>query len=355
MTGSSAKPPGRPAASATPAEAPRVKIVRATLADGTVREYRYAARQRRARAAGALGGLFNQYSVSPEFKRLVPETQALYLRHMAALQDELGWMTRPDLEAPAARAEFYAERDKLAETPGAADMRMAVLRSALGWAEDRGLLDVNRARRIKPLRPPAHLSPHRDKHYTREQEAEILALPQHYVDLYTVGLYTLLRRIDLCLLDSEAHFDRDGWLVIQPRKTARSTGVVLHLPVFALPPLAATIERLRRANPTGKLLRTETGIPWQPHNVSEMWRRAVLELDMDGMRFHDIRHTGNSRLAAAGCTEAERGAINGDKMATGSGQVYVARMREISLNAYRKWAAYLERQPEVVQLASVRR
>lgn len=337
-----------------PSGSAAVKIVRVRRAGG-IKEYRYNVKPRRQRIAGELGDLFNKWSISPEFRRLTSGTQALYLRVMRELQNELGWMTKTDLEDRTARTEFYAVRDKLSETPYAADMRISVLRQCLAWSEDRGLIDINRARRMKPLAPPAHLSPHRDKCFAVEQEAEILASPQHIADLYTVALYTLLRRIDCCAIDSEKHFDKDGWLIVQPQKTRRSTGVVLHLPVFALPPLAAAIARLRKTNPTGKLLRTETGIAWQPHNVSIMWRRIMDELDFEGMRFHDIRHTGNSRLAAAGCTDAERGAINGDRMASGSGQIYVARMREISLNAYKKWAAYLERQPEVVDLGGVLR
>lgn len=323
-----------------------MKIVRATLADGSVREYRYDRAPRAPRTGGALRFLFNLYSVSPEFRQMQPGSQEAYLRNMNALEEDLGWMTLAQLQDKRARIEFYAVRDALVGEPYKADFRIGVLRSALAWAEDRGHIDINRARRIGAL---VQGSKHQEKCYTLEQEAEILSRPQHIRDLYTVALYTCLRRVDCSLLGDE-HMKDPGWFVIQPRKTAHSSGVIVHLPYYALPPLAAAVARLRNANPKGPLLRTETGIPWQPHNISVMWRREVDELEFEGMRFHDIRHTGDTRLVMAGCTEAERGAINGDQMAEGSGQVYVARMREISVNAYRKWAAYLVRKPEVVAL-----
>jgi integrase len=338
-----------------------VKIVRAVLADGSVKEYRYERNRTRPRVSGGiLQAIFNQYSVSPEFGAMAGGTRENFLRHMRALQDEFAWMTEGDLEDRSARVEFYAYRDRLKDTPFKADDRIGVLRTALYWAEDRGIIGVNRAARIKMLSRQLGLDKkHRDKCYTEAQEVRILSGPQHLADLYTVGLFTCLRRVDCCAIDSRplsegGHFDDDGWLVIKPQKTARSSGVVLHLPVFAIPALAAVINRLRKANPQGKLLRTETGIPWQITNVSRQWRAELDEMGMSNMRFHDVRHTGNTRLGIVGCTDSERGAINGDKMAEGSGALYVARMREISLNAYMKWKDYLARKPVVVSLEKER-
>jgi integrase len=339
-----------------PRGANAVKVVRAVLADGTTKEYRYERGASIPRVAGnALRHIFGEYSSSPEFRRMEPTTRAKFLANMNALQDEFGWMTVANLEHRSARVRFYKHRDSLVDTPFKADFRMAVLRAALSWAEDRGLIEINRARAIKSLRGLMGLDrKHRDKCYTQEQEDQILQRPQHIRDLYTVALYTCLRRVDLAAIDSQKHFDRDGWLIITPRKTAKSSGVTLYLPVFAIPTLAETINRLRRENPKGKMLRSGTGIPWHIRALSVAWRAEMDELGFEGMRLHDIRHTGNTRLDIAGCTDSERGAINGDRMAEGSGQVYVARMREISLNAYEKWAAWLAKQGNVVKMPEAR-
>lgn len=340
-----------------------VKIVRRTLADGTAKEYRYArgARLRRPNI-GILRQVFNQFSVSPEFKAAGPEwcTRRLWLYNL--IEDELGWMAKEDLEAPSARQKFYALRDKNAVFPSRADALMIALGGALAWAYDRGVIGYNHALGIKRLYDSGN-SPHQDKCLTLEQEAEIVsAVSPELADVYWVAVLSGLRRVDCTLLDIDKHIvrphnSRDLWLDVVPKKTARKKIRVL-LPLAEMPPLLAVVERLMREHKTGPLLRhPTTGGRWNVDVLSREWHEVMVKLGLDGWRFQDIRHTTNTRLAEGSCTDAERHAIMGRKLARGSEGVYIARVRSLAVNGYRKYWAWLQEQKrgEVVSLENALR
>jgi integrase len=323
-----------------------VKVVRRTLADGRVKEYRYAKQERKPRKPeGDLRALFNEYSESPEYKRLVPAWQQRKSWLFRQIEKDLGWMSLADLEDRRARSAFYELRDKHAHLPNRADQMMRALASTLAWAYDRGKVSTNQAQRIKPLVDWSK-SPHREKCFTEEQEEILVAsLPDDMRRLYLFAVYTGMRRHDIATLPRAA-LKKDGWLIWTPQKTERKTGVEVHLPTFALPPLAAIIAEMPKAD---TLLTTGRGGPWSDFNLSHRWRRHMIALGMEGMRFHDVRHTTENRLRAAGCTEAECNIITGRVMAAGSARAYVARSREVALNAYAKLWRYLRGDERVVE------
>lgn len=325
-----------------------MKTVRRKLADGSVREYRYSRKKLQPREPdGALRHIFNEYSASPEFKRLAKAWRERKLWLFNLIEQDLGWMTAKNLEDRRARDEFYTLRDKYAHLPDRADKMMQSLSSALEWAYDRGRLGVNHARRIKGLAVRTH-----PKHYSIEQETVLLEkLPEDLRQLYLFALYTGIRRGDLCTL-KWTDLKADGWLTYQPHKTLHSTGVWVHLPTQVLSPLSSLIEGLPKRGP--HLLATGTGIPWSEYNVSIRWRLNLQKIGIHGTWFNEIRHTTATRLVEAGCTEAERGAVMGHAMAGGAGASYVARTRQLSLNAYRKWDQWLESGAEIVALENAR-
>lgn len=321
-----------------------LKIVRRTLADGSVKEYQYRRKKREQREPdGALRQLFNEYSESPEFKRLAPAWKARKLWLFRLIEDDLQWMTIKNIEDRRARDEFYKLRDKYAHLPDRADKMMQSLSSALEWAYDRGKLSVNHARRIKAVAVRAI-----PKHYSEEQEEILLArLPEDLKRLYLFALYTGIRRADLCGL-KWSNLDKDRWLVLQPHKTLKSTGVHVHLPVFELQPLADVIASLPRISEF--MLTTMNGKPWTTYNMSIRWRLKVAAAGITGTWLNEIRHTTATRLVEAGCTEAERGVIMGHSISHGAGASYVARTRQLSINAFRKWAAWMKTGAEIVTL-----
>lgn len=322
----------------------RVKIVRRILADGTVREYRYSRAPRKPRPSpGALRGIFNAYSASPEFLRLAPSSRQTYSICLRLLEDELGWMTRADLERHKARTEFYAMRDRHRDRPSMADMMTRILGVVLAWAYDSGRLAINHAHRMRQL--VEDRNPRSERIYTEADEVRLLAeLPQELRQAFRLALFTGLRRGDLCALSPASI--RNGWLVVVPQKTARAKGTPVHLPVYEFPPLN---DLLREIPPDAlRLLLRDDGSPWQPGTLTTCWSRAMDRIGIDDMHFHDVRGTLATRLISAGCTEAERGAIMGHALAAGSGAAYTARVRDLSINAYRKLWASMQRGPVVV-------
>lgn len=315
-----------------------IKIVRRTLADGSIKEYHYKRDEiKPRRTIGALRDIFNQYAESNAFRRCAPRWQAQALVHMRTIEDELGWMTADDLENVSCRRHFYALQAKFTDTPHKADALIAVLSTALAWAYDQAMISVNHCTKIKRLVNPKD-SPHRDKCYSEEQERLILAGPSHVRDLYQFALYTGLRLGDMCVLPPSA-IDKEGWLRWRPSKTRRKTNTEVWIPTFAMPPLR---ELLPRLHPTKDRLLTRKGVPWLPNYISRNWPSWIGELGVTGMRFHDIRHTTSTRLVLAGCTEAERAMILGHATSDGTGAIYTARVKELALRAYQKWWKLIE-------------
>jgi integrase len=330
-----------------------IKIVRKILSDGTVREYRYSkakyARQRFvADRSNAIGKLAREFYEAPEFKRCSIGWQKATRFYVTMMEDALGWATLDDLNHRKIRGEFYTLRDKHSDLPHRADKLMNTLRRILGWAYDRAKLDVNHALGIERLVPS---SQSRAEHiWLPEHEARLFSvvLPD-MVRLYWFALYTVLRQGDICAIEWPQFDGR--WLTVRPGKTAKSTGVVVHLPVFRLPPLAALIEQLPR---NGKMmLVTDNGMPWHVDNVRTRFSRATRQAGLReiDLTFHDIRGTGITRMQEAGCTDAETAAISGHAIGRGSklGD-YTARTRRLAENAYAKWAADMAGVPKVVPL-----
>ena len=50
---------------------------------------------------------------------------------------------------------------------------------------------------------------------------------------------------------------------------------------------------------------TVTGTPWTSHGFSATWRKVLAKAKVTGLTFHDLRGTAVTRLALAGCNEAE--------------------------------------------------
>jgi integrase len=213
------------------------------------------------------------------------------------------------------------------------------------------MISVNHAARITPLINPKR-SKHRDKQYTAEQEETLLlGLPDDLRDAYLFALYTGFRRGDVVSIPWSA-IDKNGWLEWKPAKTRRTTDVTVYLPTFALPPLAELLDRLPRDGE--RILMAGRGVPWGETNLSHRWHAHASRLGMPNMRFQDIRHTTSSRLIYAGCTEAERAMILGHATSDGTGQIYIARMKELALFAYQKWWAQMNGTARVISLENAR-
>ena len=321
----------------------RTKIVRRTLADGTVREYQYAIRERKPREPvepqrRAIIRLADAYCRSPEFAKLSPSWRSVIRGYIAILDEKLGWMTIAQLQHRQARAEFFRLRDDHASTPAKADKITATLRTIIGWAYDRNMIEYNHAIGIGRLVPSTHTRAQQVWSPERLQAFLKVARPD-VGEAFRFALLTLMREADLCRAKWEQFDGR--WLVYEPKKTAK-LGTVVHLPVYALPPLADLLAGLSRCS--DYILTQQRGHPWSTSNLSRQFENArkAAGLEHADLTWHDLRGTGITRLYLAGCTDPEVASISGHVMGDRAQQrAYIARTRELAAHAFEKLAGYL--------------
>jgi hypothetical protein len=81
---------------------------------------------------------------------------------------------------------------------------------------------------------------------------------------------------------------------------------VVVLPAVAVAALADHLDDYAAPGPDGLVFRSGRGTYLQRSNFSRLvWRPAVQQLGLDGLRFHDLRHTAATLAAAAGATTKE--------------------------------------------------
>ncbi|GBD47797.1 phage integrase [Methylopila sp. Yamaguchi] len=88
------------------------------------------------------------------------------------------------------------------------------------------------------------------------------------------------------------------------------TGVRVWIPIGE--PLKALLDAAPRKGRT--ILTTEAGKLWTETGFRASWRTAVKRDGINGVTFHDLRGTAVTRLALAGCSEAEIATITGHSM-----------------------------------------
>lgn len=286
----------------------------------------------------SFGALVTAYLASPEYETLTPTSRSHYRTALDELRQRFDWVEVGDLSDPQAQrdliGDFYEWRDSMRTTPRQADARVNVLKRLLSWGKRRGHLSVNIASGIERLVPAGHSR--RERIWTPEQEARFLAhADQDIADLFLGALYTVQRLSDVAALDRSKAVD--GWLRIGQGKT----GAVVNLPLFAFPPLKKLVERLPAEGP---MFRPQRAARWTRSNVNLRFRDTMRKAglaDAD-LTFHDLRGTALTRLAEAGCTEAERASLSGHSLGSKLGD-YTARSRELALSAYRKWWAAIRK------------
>jgi integrase len=97
--------------------------------------------------------------------------------------------------------------------------------------------------------------------------------------------------------------DADAYLatVVGPPKTAAGVRRVA-IPQALIPELEAHVARWAAPGPDGLVFCGTRDQPMRRASLYTAWRRAVRVADVDGLRFHDLRHTGNTLAAATGAS-----------------------------------------------------
>jgi integrase len=116
-----------------------------------------------------------------------------------------------------------------------------------------------------------------------------------------LALWTGQRQGDLLRLTWSAY---DGRTI---RLKQSKTGTRVEIPVGA--PLKAVLNATERLSPI--ILLTTDGKPWTPDGFRASFAKARDKAGIQDVTFNDLRGTAVTRLAVAGCTEAEIATITG--------------------------------------------
>ena len=265
------------------------RVVRRTLADGTTRQYRYAAYKPRApkHAADSVQALIDAYRRSQAWDNLAPATRTTYGIYLRDLEDAgtaiVDRVTRRDL---------LDAQDAIARKRGngAATGFIRAASALFGWAVDRGWIERSPVHRI-PKRPGGTLPA-----WTPEQAAIALSgLPEHLRRVVVLGAYTGQRRDDLCTLTWAAY---DGTTI---RCTQQKTGAELVISVH--PELRRELDVWKAATQTLTILANQFGRPWDSHTLSGALPRELQRLGLPkGLNVHGLRKMFASTLANQGAS-----------------------------------------------------
>lgn len=259
----------------------------------------------RRKPSDTLVALLDAYESSSDFLVLAQRTQKDYKKHLRAIANEYGAFPISGLSDKRARGEFLSWRDRLAlSSRRNADYRFAVFARALSWSFNRGLAPFN------PLERPGRVyrAARKDSIWTDDDEAAFLSkAPAHLHLALILALWTGQRQGDLLKLTWNNY---DGGVI---RLKQSKTGVRVAIPAGT--PLRAALED-RQHQPTSAvtILTTEAGRAWTESGFRASWRKACEKAGVADVTFHDLRGTAVTRLAMAGCNEAEIATITGHSL-----------------------------------------
>ncbi|MGA7348890.1 MAG: tyrosine-type recombinase/integrase, partial [Pseudolabrys sp.] len=144
-----------------------------------------------------------------------------------------------------------------------------------------------------------------DKIWTADDEAAFLkSAPMHLHLPLILALWTGQRQGDLLRLPWSAY---DGTRI---RLKQSKTGTRVSIPVGA--PLKAALDSASKRGPI--VLTSTDKRPWTSDGFRASWRKACAKAGIVGVTFNDLRGTAVTRLALAGCTEAEIATITGHSL-----------------------------------------
>lgn len=248
---------------------------------------------------GTIAALVASYQDSAKFSALRVSTQAVQRRILAAFVRAHG-----DKPVRGIQSEHVHKlMDAKATTPGAANKFLAILRVLLDHAVARGMRSDNPARTVKKVRYEAHEHP-------AWSEDDIAAFEAAHPSgsrarlAFALLLYTGQRRSDVIRMGRQ-HV-RNGLIAVTQRKTRAQLRIPIH------GELQREIDALRHNHLT--FLVTRNGAPFASETAFYNWFVAcVHQAGLRGLSPHGLRKSAARRLAEAGCTPSEIGAITGHR------------------------------------------
>ena len=279
------------------------RVVRKTLADGTVKEYRYPAAVKKPakpqRSTDTIGALIGSHKLSPEWNSLAEVTRAGKLVYLKTLE-KIGHIKVRDLS----RREILELRDAIAvkRGHGAANAFVQTVSTLLAWARDRNWIEHSPAVGVKTL-PGGHL-----RAWTAQEadQAELL-LPEAFRRVVVLARHTAQRRGDLCAMTWSAYDGRT--IKLRQMKSGRNAPLLV-IPVN--PILKAELDVWRAEASSVQILTAPSGRPWTPEHLSHVLPDALQDIGLSkGLNVHGLRKLAATSLADAGCSAHEIMAITG--------------------------------------------
>jgi integrase len=269
---------------------------------------------------GTLLSVLQGFQASDEFTRLAPRSRSDYVGKIKLLEKAFGDFPLSALTDNRTRGVFKAWRERLSvSSRRQADYAWVVLARVLSWGMDRGLVASNPCARGGRL----YRGSRADKIWTDADEAAFLdRAPAHLHLPLLLALWTGQRQGDLLRLAWSAY---DGKHI---RLRQSKTRVRVVIPVGAL--LKDALDAATKRSTI--MLTTADGKPWTPDGFRASW-------GIVGVTFHDLRGTAVTRLAIAGCTEAEIATITGHSLRSVRAIIdthYLARDPALAESAIRK-------------------
>jgi integrase len=245
---------------------------------------------------GTMRALALSYFASPAFRTLRPSTQRAYRGTIERLCKDHGDKRTADLRRDHV-VKLMAAR---AEQPGAANGLRMALRVMMKHAIEIGLRadDPTSEVRAMRIRTGGHHSWTDDEIALFERHHPIGSRARLALALL---LYTGQRRGDVIRMGAQ-HI-RNGAIYVKQEKTGAELAIPMH------PDLVAVIA----ATPSGHLtfLTTTIGGPFAATTLTHWFRRECDKAGLPHCSAHGLRKAAARRLAEAGCTAHEIGAITG--------------------------------------------
>lgn len=299
------------------------RVVRRTLADGTTRDYKYAAYKPRApkQAADSVQALADAYRRSQAWNDLADSTKAVYGIYLREFED----MGRAIAEK-VTRRDLLDIQDAIARKRGngAATGFIRTAGALFGWAVDRGWFDRSPVHRI-PKRPMGSLPA-----WAPEQAAVALAgLPEHLRRVVVLGAYTGQRRGDLCALTWAAY---DGETIRLTQEKGRRRDPV-EITISVHPELRRELDAWKAEARTLTILSNQFGRPWSVHTLSGALPRELQRLGLpEGLNVHGLRKLFAATLAEQGASTQQIMAGTGHKT-LGMVELYTRSANQKRINA----------------------
>jgi integrase len=252
--------------------------------------------------AGSMRALVVAYYTSAEFKALDSRTQNVRRRALDRFCEKHGHLPAKEMLP----RHILAIRDRISETPEAANQLLKFLRQVFAHAVIADLCDRNPARDIPYLKSQSE-----GLHSWTIDEVEQFEATHPVGTMARLAmalmLYTGQRRSDAVLF-GPSHM-RNSWLTFTQQKNRNKKPIHLEIPV------RSELLAILSSTATGKtaFLTTEFGKPFSANGFGNWFRKKCDEAGLPHCTAHGLRKAAAARLAELGAPENEIMAITGHR------------------------------------------